>query len=98
VGAIGGWGVGLGGTLIGVLAGAGAARRVAVGLSVVGVAIGGVGIAAGVTALALGQPSHVYFPLLLVGAIAALVFGLNLPGLKKRYDQIELRRMTALDA
>jgi hypothetical protein len=98
VGAILGCGVGLLGTFVGLLAGAGVGRRLAVGLSVVGVAIGGVGIAAGVTALALGQPDHVYFPLLLVGAIAALVFGLNLPGLKRRYDQIELRRMAALDA
>ena len=52
VGAVLGCGIGLLGTLVGILAGVGVARRVAVGMSVVGVAIGGVGLAAGVVALA----------------------------------------------
>ena len=59
----------------------------------------------GVSALALGalafaveQPYTVYYPLLLLGTISA-VLGFSLPrALSKRDQELELRRMQALDA
>ena len=59
---------------------------------------GGVSLVLGVIALARGLPYHVYFPLLLIGAIALLVPASTLPRLTKRYEELELRRMSALDA
>jgi hypothetical protein len=43
------------------------------------------------------QPFAVYYPLVLVGLISALVFATVLPALRKRYEARELRRMRALD-
>jgi hypothetical protein len=53
---------------------------------------------AGLVALMLGQPYGVYYPLLLGGIITAAVCGGNYPVLRRRYDQIELRKMSAMDA
>jgi len=44
-----------------------------------------------------GMPYPVYFPFLLLGGIAFLVSWVNLPRLTKRYQDLELRRMSALD-
>jgi hypothetical protein len=59
------------------------------------------GIAAlvlGVVALAADQPYAVYYPLLLLGTIGASL-GFALPrSLSRRYEELELRRMQALDA
>jgi hypothetical protein len=59
----------------------------------------GVGaLASGGLALAVGQPYAVYYPLLLLGLISAAL-GFSLPrSLSKRYEELELRRMQALDA
>jgi hypothetical protein len=55
-------------------------------------------LALGVAALASGQPYAVYYPLLLLGGIGAAL-GFTLPrSLSKRYEELELRRMQALDA
>lgn len=63
--------------------------------------IGWLGICAliaGALALAVGQPYGVYYPLILFGTISAAL-GFSLPrSLSKRYEQLELRRMQALDA
>jgi uncharacterized membrane protein HdeD (DUF308 family) len=52
---------------------------------------------AGAVAWTRGQPYAVYYPLLLVGGISAVVFTTTLPALRKRYEARELRRMRALD-
>jgi hypothetical protein len=59
----------------------------------------GVGaLISGALALALGQPYAVYYPLVLVGTISAAL-GFSLPrSLARRYEELELRRMQALDA
>jgi hypothetical protein len=52
----------------------------------------------GVFALSVGQPYAVYYPLLLLGTTGAAL-GFSLPRtLTKRYEELELRRMQALDA
>ena len=61
-------------------------------------AAGGVSLVLGGIAVAQGLPYHVYYPLLLIGAIALLVPASTLPRLTKRYEELELRRMSALDA
>jgi hypothetical protein len=98
LGAIGGSVIGMIGGIIGTLAGLGAARQLAVGLCVAVVACGGLCLVAGLVALSLGQPWHVFFPFLLIGGIGAIVCGAKLRTVRKRYDDLELRRMSALDA
>ena len=51
----------------------------------------------GLIAVTLGQPYGVYYPLLLGGIILTGVCGGNLPGLLRRYQQAELRKMAAMD-
>jgi hypothetical protein len=64
-----------------------------------GIAWLGVGaLVAGASAVVLGQPYGVYYPLLLFGAISAAL-GFSLPrSLHRRYEELELRRMQAIDA
>lgn len=111
-GAGGWWGVrfsgffgGIGGALVGIvcavvgcLCGLGRARRFAFGIIHAMFAVSGLLLAFGVVAVVVGQPFHVFFPLLLLGAIPGLVFGVNLRTIRRAYEQRELRRMAALDA
>ena len=94
---IGGTVIGLLGGLIGILASLGRARAFVLTLAAGLVVLGAGLVLSGLTALVLGQPYAVYYPLLLGGVILTLVMGLNLPGLRRRYEQIELRRMAAMD-
>jgi len=97
IGGIGGAMLGCLGALLGTLGGLGRARRFVLVLAVVVTVCGVASLAAGIVALGLGQPYAVYYPLLLGGVIATLVFGLLLPVIRRRYEQIELRRMAAMD-
>lgn len=98
IGGIGGPIIGLCGVMIGILAGIGKARRFVVALAASLTAFGAISAIFGVIALLLGQPYEVYYPLLLVGFILSAVCGGNLPLLRRRYEQIELRKMAAMDA
>jgi hypothetical protein len=98
IGGIGGSIVGLLGALIGTLGGLGKARRFVVALTVVLIGVGVIGLIVGVIAILLGQPYAVCFPLLLMGIILTAVCGGNLPMLRRRYEQLELRKMAAMDA
>ena len=54
-------------------------------------------LAAGVAAWSASQPYAVYYPLLLVGLLGTVIpLGLR-PSLKRRYQDLELRRMQAMD-
>lgn len=97
-GGIGGGTLGVVGALLGALAGAGRARTfVLVGLKTLAAA-GIVGLLFGVVALFRGDWYQAYYPLVLVSAIAFGVSSLCLPGVRRRYEELELRRMRALDA
>jgi hypothetical protein len=98
IGGIAGGLVGVLGGMIGVLAGFGKARRFVLALTAGLTLLGAVSLIVGATAWALGQPYAVYYPLLLGGAILALVCGFNLPALRRRYQQMELQKMAAMDA
>jgi hypothetical protein len=97
IGGVAGGLVGCVGALIGVLASRGRAKRF-VTIAVVSLAIGGImAFAAGVVALSRSQPYAVYYPLLLIGFLATVIpLGLR-PSIRRRYEEIELRRMRAHD-
>lgn len=97
IGGIGGSICGCLGALIGILSSLGKARRLVISLCVVLIAFGMACLMAGVAAWFVSQPYAVYYPLLLFGVICTAVVGGNLPGIRRRYRQIELRRMTSMD-
>lgn len=99
VGGLGGsfLGVFLGGCL-GPLIGMGKARRfVMASFVVVGVLCAGM-LVAGVIAVVSGQPYGVYYPLILLGGLGCFFCVMGLLTAGPKYDAVELRRMTALDA
>ena len=99
VGALLGSGIGiLGGAYgasVGVLAPKGKARRFVVSFSWAFLAIGLVLLAAGVTALATGQPYAVWYTLLLPGALATVLMSIFTPLVRVLYRQAEHRRLEA---
>ncbi len=99
IGAIGGSGVGLLGGVFGVMAGVlaprGKAKGLVVGLHVTLIVVGACMLVAGIVAVSMGQPYHVYYPLLLCGGIVSLVLGGLLPGTLMRYRQAEQRKLDA---
>lgn len=98
IGAIGGGALGLLGALIGCLGGAGKARRFVIAALKAMFLVGLAALVAGIVAVIQSQPYGVYYPLLLMGGLlTVLPLGL-IPGVRKRYEQIELRRMQAMDA
>ena len=97
IGGIAGSIVGCLGALIGTLAGLGKARRLVVSLCAALIVFGVACLVAGVIAWLISQPYAVYYPLLLGGVICTAVMGGNLPGIRRRYQQRELQKMTAMD-
>jgi hypothetical protein len=98
LGAIAGSMLGVLGACIGWLGSAGRAKGFVLGATRGMGALGAVALVLGLVALAGGQPYAVFYPLLLLGLIGSML-GLTLPrSLSRRYEQMELRRMRALDA
>lgn len=85
-------------TLIGILGALGRARRFVIGglwaTAVCGVVFGAVGL----LALNLSQPYHVYLAPLLLGGLMVFLSVVLEPVMKRRYAQMELRKMSAMDA
>lgn len=98
LGGIAGSALGSLGALIGWLGSTARAKGFVLG-TLKGIAWLGIGaLVVGALAFALGQPYAVFYPLVLLGAISAAL-GFVLPrSLSKRYEELELRRMQALDA
>jgi hypothetical protein len=98
VGGIAGGSLGVLGALVGGLAGTGRARRLVLGLLKFMIAASAAALLLGGAALAMRQPYGVYYPLLLMGVIGVAVPAGLLGTLRKRYEQLELRRMSAFDS
>jgi hypothetical protein len=98
LGAIFGVVVGTLGGLIGWLGGRGKARGFVLGAMKLIPLLGLACLAAGVVAVIDAQPYAVYYPLLLAGVICAVVPFASLRRVRQRYEELELRRMEALDA
>jgi hypothetical protein len=85
------------GAAIGILAPRGRARGFAFGFLKGLLALGVVCLAFGIAALLRAQPYEVYYPLLLIGGMG-VVLSLSLqPILRRRYEELELRKMSAQD-
>jgi hypothetical protein len=97
-GGIAGGALGLFGALLGSLAGAGRARTFVLAAMKTLMAAGVVGLGLGIYALSRSAPYDTYYPLLLLSAIALAVPAFSFSGVRKRYEEVELRRMRALDA
>ena len=97
-GGIAGGILGVVGAILGSLAGAGRARTFVLGGLKVLMVAGVAGLALGILALFRNDPHQTYYPLLLISTIALAVPAFSLPGVRKRYEELELRRMRALDA
>jgi hypothetical protein len=98
IGGLGGALVGCLGGLIGWLVSRGKARTFVILLTVLLVCLGGLCALAGIIAVALRQPYAVYFPLLLGGVLLLGIFIPAFPKYRKRYEDVELRRMASADA
>ena len=98
MGGLGGALVGCLGGLIGWLVSRGKARTFVIFLIVLLVCLGGLCALTGLIAVALRQPYAVYFPLLLGGVLLLGIFIPAFPKYRKRYEDVELRRMASADA
>jgi hypothetical protein len=97
IGGIGGSVIGCFGALLGLLASKGKARNFVLTTMKIFIALGILLTIAGFVAVVSNQPYAVWYALLLPGVILTLVFSLNLPSIQRRYDELEIRRMTSID-
>jgi hypothetical protein len=98
IGGIGGSVIGCFGALLGLLASKGKARTFVLATMKIFIALGILLTIAGFVAVVSSQPYAVWYALLLPGVILTLVFSLTLPSIQRRYDELEIRRMTSVDA
>lgn len=86
---------GVGGGVCGPLAAKGKARTFVMGFFIAAFLIGVALIGVGVTALALGQPFHVWFWLAMPGVLFAVLSGVMIPTFRARYAHHEQRRIAS---
>jgi len=102
IGGLGGTFWGCYGALFGILAGflvpRGKGRRLLTGMLIFAVVMGIIQLVIGILALCLGQPYHVWFPFVLLGGLLLFIFPGVFSGIRKQYEQAELRKLQALDA
>ncbi len=98
VGGIFGALVGLLGVAVWVMTSMGKARSIVFAMIWTTVILGGTALVAGIIAVIGSQPYGVYYPLLLIGILCpALGLGIT-PTIRRRFDEMELRKMAAMDA
>ena len=98
LGGLVGGSIGIFGAVFGITAGLGKARSFVLAMTLVSCGVGILMLITGTLAVATGQPYHVYFLFFIIGGVLAFVMGLNYPVLKRRYDQLEFQRMSAMDS
>ncbi|MEJ0088784.1 MAG: hypothetical protein WDM80_03385 [Limisphaerales bacterium] len=97
MGGVGGSIIGCFGALLGILASKGKARHFVLTTTKIFIGLGILLTIAGLVAVVSKQPYAVWYALLLPGVILTLVFSLNLHSIQRRYDELEIRRMTSVD-
>jgi hypothetical protein len=90
--------LGILGAIVGMLSGAGRGKNVCMAICWLTVAFVGVCLLCGLFAVVQLQPYVVYFPLLLIGILGTTIMGSILPTTRKRFADVELRRMESMDA
>ena len=99
IGAFGGAGIGVVcgtfGGVAGMLAQKGTGRAFVLGFHLTVTVLGALVLLAGIVAVVMGQPYHVFFPLLLLGGITTAVMAPLYPVMKQRYAEAESRRLEA---
>lgn len=98
VGGVVGGLIGIIGGLVGWLAGRGKARAFVIGIVWLLIAVGVVATIGGLLALTWRQPYSVWYPMLLIGVLCVVICPFCLRQFTQRYREIELRRMTSMDA
>jgi hypothetical protein len=83
------------GTAAGVLAPRGKARPWVLGLIWACVGLGVACVGFGLVALASGQPLGIWSWPIYLGGLTIIVFGGNIPGVRRRYAEAETRRLHA---
>ncbi len=99
VGGFAGAGLGiLGGTFgaaVGIMAPKGQGRGVILGSMLIAGILGGIVLVIGIVAISTGQPYHVHSPMMLIGSLLVILFGVGRPVIRKRYMEAEARRLEA---
>jgi hypothetical protein len=98
IGGIGGAVLGCLGSLLAWLASKGRARGFVLATLKSFIVLGVLSAIAGIVALGLRQPYGVWFVPMLLGAILLLISPPRLKQYQRRYDELELRKMVAMDA
>jgi hypothetical protein len=98
IGGIGGTVLGCLGSVLAVLAAKGRCRGFVITTSIVLIGAGIMVAVAGVAAVMIGQPYGVWFPLLLIGVLLLAIIPFRLRQYQKGYEELEMRRMSAMDA
>ena len=98
IGAIAGSAFGCIGGTVGILIGRGKARRFVLASLVILPLLGAGGLVLGFIAVAMSQPWAVYYGPLLLGLLLVVIPLSQRRAARKRYEQLELRKMQAMDA
>ena len=72
-------------------------RTLVLSIWVAVLALGVLCLGACAVGLAVGQPSHVFRPLLVVGVVVTVVFGTTFNSIRRGYQDAELRKTIAQD-
>ncbi|MEW6364044.1 MAG: hypothetical protein AB1714_05335 [Acidobacteriota bacterium] len=89
---------GLAGGLVGWLVGVGKGRQFVLSMMKLMCVVGSLALAAGLFSVIGRQPYHVYYPLLLGGVLYVVLFACTFRTIGRRYAQLELRKMSAMDS
>jgi hypothetical protein len=98
VASFGGVTLGILGFVVGNLARRGRAKRFVMLFLYFATCFGVINLITGVVAIFCSQPYAIYYPLLLLGGISIFVCGLLIIPVKKRYEAIELRKISSMDS
>jgi hypothetical protein len=89
--------LGLMGALVGVFTSMGVGRKAVLGILYGMLGCGAAALFAGLFALTRSQPYAVWYPLTLIGILLTVMAAIFIPTIKRRFQEMELRMMSAMD-